>query len=94
MADNLALACTICNKYKGSDVASIDPLSGDIIRLYHPRQDCWRDHFQWESGKILPVTTIGRVTVRLLQINRSDRVEERALLCQANVLTVPSHSSK
>ena len=87
--DNLALACTICNKYKGSDLTSIDPLSGSIIRLYHPRRDCWRDHFQWEEGKILPMTSIGNVTVRLLQINRAERVKERRLLWQANVLNVP-----
>jgi 5-methylcytosine-specific restriction endonuclease McrA len=27
--NNLALACTICNKYKGSDLASIDPMNGE-----------------------------------------------------------------
>lgn len=30
---NLALACLICNKHKGSDIASIDPMSGEIFRL-------------------------------------------------------------
>jgi hypothetical protein len=25
--DNLAIACTSCNKYKGSDLASIDPVN-------------------------------------------------------------------
>ena len=24
-ANNLALSCTLCNKYKGSDIASVDP---------------------------------------------------------------------
>jgi hypothetical protein len=83
---NLALACTICNKRKGSDLASIDPITGDIVRLYQPRQDWWRDHFQFEAGEIKPLTAIGRVTVRLLQINRQERVEERRLLAQAKVL--------
>ena len=45
--NNLALACTICNKYKGSDLASIDPSNGEIVRLYHPRCDRWREHFQF-----------------------------------------------
>lgn len=27
-ASNLALACTICNKYKGSDLASVDAVNG------------------------------------------------------------------
>lgn len=87
--NNLALACTICNKHKGSDLASIDPSNGEIVRLYQPSHDRWRDHFQLEDGEILPLTAIGRVTVRLLQMNRSERVEERRLLLQAGVLSVP-----
>jgi HNH endonuclease len=87
--NNLALACTICNKYKGSDLASIDPLNGEIVRLYQPRRDRWRDHFLLEQGEIMPLTSIARVTVRLLQMNRPERVKERRLLSQANVLTVP-----
>jgi 5-methylcytosine-specific restriction endonuclease McrA len=38
-ADNLALACVLCNKHKGSDLASIDPQTGEIVPLYHPRRD-------------------------------------------------------
>jgi hypothetical protein len=84
--DNLALACTICNKHKGSDLASLDPITGKIVRLYQPRRDCWSEHFQFEAGEIRPLTAIGRVTVRLLQMNRQERVEERRLLAQAKAL--------
>ena len=87
--NNLALSCTICNKYKGSDLASIDPIDGEIVRLYHPRRDRWRDHFRLDEGEIMPLTAIGRVTIRLLQMNRPERVEERRLLSQANILNVP-----
>ncbi|MDJ0800102.1 MAG: HNH endonuclease signature motif containing protein [Calothrix sp. MO_167.B12] len=87
--NNLALACTICNKYKGSDLASIDPINGEIVRLYQPRCDRWCEHFRLEDGEIIPLTSIGRVTVRLLQMNRPERVEERRLLLQANALDVP-----
>jgi 5-methylcytosine-specific restriction endonuclease McrA len=45
--NNLALAC-IYNKHKGSDLASLDPITGEIVRLYQPRQDCWSEHFQFE----------------------------------------------
>lgn len=86
---NLALACTICNKYKGSDLASIDPINGEIVILYQPRRDRWSDHFKLEKGEIIPLTAIARVTVRLLQMNRLERIEERRLLSQANVLVVP-----
>ncbi|MGF1601691.1 MAG: HNH endonuclease [Thermosynechococcaceae cyanobacterium] len=84
--ENLALACTLCNKHKGSDLSSIDPSSGETVRLYRPRGDLWHVHFQFKEGKILPQTAIGRVTVRLLQINLPERVEERKVLSQANVL--------
>jgi hypothetical protein len=87
--DNLALACTSCNKFKGSDLASIDPLNSEIVRLYQPRNDLWREHFQFQSGEILPLTAIGRVTVRLLQLNRSERVAVRRVLEQAGVVQIP-----
>jgi len=44
--NNLALACRICNKYKGSDLASIDPSNREIVRLHdisqveHPSRRC------------------------------------------------------
>jgi hypothetical protein len=88
-SDNLALSCSVCNKYKGSDLASIDLISREIIRLYNPRCDSWPDHFQLEAGSMLPLTPIGQVTVQLLQINRPERVEERKLLMQAEMLKIP-----
>lgn len=86
---NLALACTICNKYKGSDLASIDPINGEIVRLFQPRQDRWQDHFRLQDGEIVALDAIARVTVRLLQINRPERIEERRLLAQAGELRFP-----
>lgn len=32
--NNWALACTICNKYKGSDLASIEPSNEEMVRLH------------------------------------------------------------
>lgn len=37
--DNLALACDRCNAFKGTNLSSIDPESGEIVTLYHPRHD-------------------------------------------------------
>jgi len=28
--DNLALCCTVCNRFKGSDIASVDPDTGQV----------------------------------------------------------------
>ncbi len=79
-SENLALCCTFCNKYKGSDVASIDPDSGELQRLFHPRRDQWENHFRLQGGTITALTGIGRVTLRLLQMNRAERVQERELM--------------
>lgn len=84
--DNLALSCTLCNKHKGSDLASIDPETGKIIPLYHPRQDLWLEHFRLSGSEFMPLTPIGRVTIHLLQLNRRDRVEERQLLLKAGMI--------
>lgn len=88
-ADNLALSCALCNKHKGSDLASLDPETGLIVPLYHPRRDHWTDHFQVHAGQVVPLTPTGRVTVRLLQLNHPDRVEERTLLIAAKLSRFP-----
>lgn len=88
-AENLALACALCNGFKGSDLASIDADTGAIVPLFNPRRDGWTEHFRLESGRIEPLTASARATVRLLQLNHSHRVEERLLLIAAGVLVTP-----
>lgn len=85
-ANNLALCCPLCNKHKGTDLASVDPETGVIVLLYNPRRDLWRDHFRWVSHRLEGTTPTGRATVRLLQLNRPERLEERALLEKAGLL--------
>lgn len=34
---NLALSCSICNKFKGSDISSVDGETDEIVPLYNPR---------------------------------------------------------
>ena len=78
---NLCLACADCNRNKGSDICSLDPETGDIVALFHPRRERWAEHFQLaDTGVIEPRTATGRVTVRLLRVNRLDLVAERARL--------------
>jgi len=78
--ENLALCCTVCNRYKGSDIASIDPETGQLTPLFHPRVDRWDDHYQLRSGEIIARTAMGRGTIRLLRMNRPTRIRERQLL--------------
>ena len=83
-------ACTLCNIRKGSDLASIDERTGSIEPLFHPRRDCWTDHFQLVNGRIEPRTPAGRVTTRLLHFNDSARIRERELLVVAGVFREPT----
>jgi HNH endonuclease len=46
---NLALACGGCNLRKGVNLAGIDPQTGDVAVLFHPRKDAWDDHFEIRS---------------------------------------------
>lgn len=78
--DNLAYACIRCNAWKGSDVGSLDPRTGRLIPLFHPRRQRWDAHFLIQSGVIEPLTEQGEVTARLLKLNLDKRVAERRLL--------------
>lgn len=78
---NLCLACADCNRHKGSDLCSLDPQTGDVVALFHPRRDTWTQHFQLvETGIIKPLTAGGRVTERILRFNRVELVRDRARL--------------
>jgi hypothetical protein len=89
-ADNLALACTLCNIRKGSDLASIDELTDAVEPLFHPRRDRWSDHFQLIAGRIEPQTPSGRATARLLQFNAPARVQERELHYAVGAIREPT----
>src|SRR5262249_54357383 len=67
--------CFVCNRHKGTALASIDVETGRLVRLFHPRRDRWNRHFRLEGGVISPRTAVGRVTADLLQFNRPDLVE-------------------
>lgn len=76
---NLAYACVLCNRHKGSDISAID-YSGQMVRLFNPRRDRWHDHFRIDGATIQPLTCIGEATARLLRMNAAERVVERRLL--------------
>ena len=80
LPENLAYACVLCNRRKSGDVASIDSNSGQLVRLFHPRQDLWKDHFQIDGSSIRALTEVGAATAKLLHFNVPERRAERALL--------------
>jgi len=80
---NLALACSLCNRYKGTDLGSLDPLNGHLVPFFHPRNDRWSAHFRLVEGILLPRSARGRVTTQVLRLNTPERVAERLLLIKA-----------
>jgi hypothetical protein len=72
VAGNLALACPHCNRYKGPNIAGINPDTGQTVRLFHPRQDDWEEHFLWQEARLVGRTAIGRATVQVLSMNAED----------------------
>ena len=72
-SDNLALACHFCNRHNGPNLSSVDPSSGALVRLFHPRSDLWSDHFDKHGDRIAGRTAIGRATAALLRMNASNR---------------------
>lgn len=83
--DNLAWACYECNICKGTDVASYDTQTGDLVRFFNPRKDDWDEHFKLEGFRIVGLTPIGRVTVRLLQINDPSQIDARRAMIAAGL---------
>lgn len=78
--ENLVLACLSCNRYKGSDLTSIDPITQEITSLFNPRSYKWSNHFQLKESSILGITAIGRTTIFLLKLNEPKRLLIRKAL--------------
>jgi hypothetical protein len=72
--DNLAYACALCNRAKGSDVGSIST-AGEFTRFFNPRTDRWSEHFRLEG--VQSIGPIGEVTARIFGFNDSARLHER-----------------
>lgn len=83
---NLALSCQGCNNRKYTSVKAVDPVSGETVPLYNPRQDEWSDHFVWNEDYtlIIGITPTGRATTIKLQLNREGVVNLRRLLVRVN----------
>lgn len=80
--DNLALACQGCNNHKYIKTEGGDPVSGEMVPLYHPRRQLWHEHFAWNEDYtlIIGVTLCGRATVEALHLNREGIVNLRRVL--------------
>jgi hypothetical protein len=78
--ENLALACPFCNRFKGPNLAGIDPVTGAVTPLFHPRNENWSEHFTWNGPVLMGVSATGRATVAALKMNSPEAIELRRLL--------------
>ena len=77
---NLAFACLGCNGRKGPNIAGIDPATGEVTPLFHPRLDVWAVHFEWGGAWLAAKTARARATIQVLGINDPEVVELRESL--------------
>jgi 5-methylcytosine-specific restriction endonuclease McrA len=78
--ENLALACIDCNLAKGSNIAGIDPSTGQTTELFRPRKNQWEEHFEWRGVELVGKTAIGRKTTRVLKMNSEEQLQLRLAL--------------
>ena len=79
--ENLCLACAACNGFKLDRTAAVDPVSKQIVALFHPRQQVWSEHFEWNADQteIVGLSACGRATVIALKMNRPLAVAARTM---------------
>ena len=79
--ENLALSCGGCNGHKYQKTKALDPVTGELAPLFHPRKDNWATHFEWNAdcGQIIGITPTGRTTVRTLKLNRQELINLRKI---------------
>lgn len=82
--DNLVFACPTCNASKHAHVSAFDATSGRTVPLFNPLTDSWNDHFRWsKSGlTLLANSATGRVTIRVLRMNRRGVAVVRSMLIE------------
>ena len=76
---NLWLACSRCNEHKADRIVALDPASGEVTPIFHPRNETWSEHFRWtlDGDHIIGLTATGRATVVALRLNRPALVRAR-----------------
>lgn len=79
--ENLACACGGCNAHKYNKIDAKDSLTNGMANLFNPRTMIWSEHFTWSDNylEIIALSSIGRVTIKTLQLNRKGLLNLRRL---------------
>jgi len=85
--ENLAWACFGCNGRKFTRTKHTDPLTGETVPLFNPREQTWSEHFAWSDDgiQLFGRTPCGRATIEALALNRTGVVNLRRLLASAGL---------
>jgi len=70
LENNLALACVSCSLRKGARQKVKDVETGQVVPIFHPRQQMWKEHFAWDGVRVTGLTATGRATLQALALNR------------------------
>lgn len=85
--ENLWLACSGCNGHKALKIRAVDPLARKTVKLFNPRKQVWREHFEFsqDTALIIGKTACGRATVESLQINNFYQLTARRAWVEAGL---------
>jgi len=72
--ENFADACFHCNRHKGTDLGSLHLSTGELVRFFNPRRVSWSRHFCISEARIDSLSSVGEVTVRMLEFNHPERL--------------------
>lgn len=68
--ENLWLAYGLCNSHKSTKTHGFDKHSNRKVKLFNPRKQNWKRHFDVINGiEIVGKTALGRVTVEALRLS-------------------------
>lgn len=83
--ENLWLACSRCNDFKGDRIDGLDRETNERFPLFHPRTQTWVEHFVWSTSgtHIIGKTLVGRATVDALRLNNDFIVTTRRFWIEA-----------
>lgn len=84
---NLCLAFYRCNEFKGGRLNGRDPQSDDIVPLFNPHTQVWREHFAWSADglRISGRTPCGRATIEALHLNSDWLIQARRIWVIAGI---------
>lgn len=84
--ENLWLACRECNAHKAAKTEAIDNLTGKTVKLFNPRTQNWKEHFEFSKtdSQNIGKTPCGRATVEALQINNFYQTTARSIWVEMN----------